>query len=138
MKRLKFSAMNKSEEWTETQFMKILQELKKNKCRDPHGLVNEIFKPKNIGQDLFNSLFKLLKKVKAELMIPEFMKHTDIHTVYKGKGEKTNISNTRAIFVVNIFRALIMKLVYETEYDNIAPNISDANVGAHNVSYNTK
>ena len=52
--RLKLSSLNKSEEWTEEQFLKILKSLKDNKSRDPHGLVNEIFKPSNIGLDLFH------------------------------------------------------------------------------------
>ena len=101
--RLIYSERNKSQSWTEEQFIKILQNLKNNKCRDPHGLVNEIFKLKNIGVDLFNSLFELLNRIKTELMIPNFMKYTDIHTVYKGKGERSSLENQRGIFIVNIF-----------------------------------
>ena len=128
-KRLKYSEKNKSENWTEAQFLKILQNLKNNKCRDPHGLVNEMLKPINIGSDLFKSLFELLKKVKTELMVPNFMKYTDIHTVYKGKGEKASLENQRGIFIVNLFRALLLKLIYVSEYENIAPCISDSNIG---------
>ena len=127
--RLIYSERNKSQSWTEEQFIKILQNLKNNKCRDPHGLVNEIFKLKNIGVDLFNSLFELLNRIKTELMIPNFMKYTDIHTVYKGKGERSSLENQRGIFIVNIFRALLFKLIYVSEYENIAPCISDSNIG---------
>ena len=127
--RLKYSETNKSQNWTENQFLKILQNLKNNKCRDPHGLVNEMFKPINIGWDLFKSLFELLKRVKSELMIPNFMKYTDIHTVYKGNGDKSSLENQRGIFIVNVFRAILLKLIYVSEYENIAPCISDSNIG---------
>ena len=34
---------NKSRDWTEKDLDTVLKSLKKNKARDPHGLVNEIF-----------------------------------------------------------------------------------------------
>ena len=83
-KRLKVVSKIKSEIWNEEFFLKTLNELKNEKSRDPHGFINELFKPKNIGKDLFYSLYELLKRVKAEQIIPNFMKFTNIHTVYKG------------------------------------------------------
>ena len=57
------------------------------------------------------------------------MKFTNIHTVYKGKGEKSNLENTRGIFIVNVFRSILLKMVYKYEYENVAPNISESNIG---------
>ena len=45
---------NKSDPWTEDDIRKVLKSLKNDKCRDPLGLVNEIFKPPTAGDDLAN------------------------------------------------------------------------------------
>ena len=42
----------KSEAWTMKELDIVLQNLKKGKCRDPQGLMNEIFKPDVIGENL--------------------------------------------------------------------------------------
>ena len=52
-KRLELAKLNKTEEWDLKKLRKILLSLKKNKSRDPHGLINEIFKPGVGGADLF-------------------------------------------------------------------------------------
>ena len=43
---------SKSKLWTLADLEKVLKKLKTNKTRDPHGLINDIFKPGVIGQDL--------------------------------------------------------------------------------------
>ena len=50
--RLKELKESKSEFWTLEELEKVLKKLKNNKTRDPHGLINEIFKPGVIGNDL--------------------------------------------------------------------------------------
>ena len=42
----------KTKMWTIDDLNKVLKGLKSNKTRDPHGLINEIFKPGVIGEDL--------------------------------------------------------------------------------------
>ena len=37
---------------------------KKNKSRDHEGLLNDIFRPEVIGEDLKNSLLKMFNKIK--------------------------------------------------------------------------
>ena len=46
----------KSLPWTKSDLEKVLYSLKNNKCRDPGGLINELFKPGVIGSDLLFSL----------------------------------------------------------------------------------
>ena len=104
--------------------------LKDNKSRDPHGLLNELFKPGVIGKDMENSLLELLNKVKMEISIPAFMHLVNIVAIYKGKGLKMDLSSDRGIFIVNIFRAVLMKMIYEDNYDKVDKNMSDSNVGA--------
>ena len=67
----------------------VLKSLKNNKCRDPAGLINEIFKPGVIGLDLQLALLDLFNKIKENMEIPDFMQWANIAQVYKN-GEKTN------------------------------------------------
>ena len=39
------------------------------------------------------------------------------------------LKNDRGIFIVNIFRAILMKMVFIDEYNDIDHNMSDSNVG---------
>ena len=56
--------------------MKMLSSLKNNKSRDPHGFINELFKPGVGGLDLVKSIL--------------FMKLVNILCIYKGKGDEMN------------------------------------------------
>ena len=105
--------MQSTTPWTKSQLRKVLKKLKENKTRDPHGLVNELFKPGVIGNDLEESLLQLLNKVKMEVSFPAFMHLVDIVAIYKGRGQKIDLANERGIFIVNIFRAILMKMIYE-------------------------
>ena len=94
----------------------ILSNLKSNKARDPHGFINELFSPGVIGSDLQLSLLQLLNKTKHEMRIPEFMKFINISSIYKNKNCKLDMNSYRGIFIVNCFRSILMKLIYQ-EYD---------------------
>ena len=130
-KRIQLVQANKSKTWTADKLMTILGKLKNKKSRDPHGIINELFKPEFIGSDLFMSLFHLLSQVKSQLIIPDFMKYANIQTVPKARSkDKYDLSNKRGIFIVNVFRSILMKLVYDDEYSTIEDNMSDSNIGA--------
>ena len=129
-RRIDYSKMQSTKPWTKSQLRKVLKKLKDNKSRDPHGLVNEIFKPGVIGNDLEESLLQLLNKVKMEVSFPTFMHLVDIVAIYKGRGQKIDLANERGIFIVNIFRAILMKMIYEDNYSTVDENMSDSNVGA--------
>ena len=62
--RLQRAKLNKSNNWTMSDLDKVLKTLKDGKCKDPAGLVNELFTYKNIGNNLKESLLTshLLKK----------------------------------------------------------------------------
>ena len=109
---------------------RVLSKLKNNKSRDPHQLIREIFKPDVIGTDLKNSMLILFNKVKLELELPVFMEIANIISIYKGKGDKLDLTNDRGIFIVNIFRSILMKLVYNDKYSIVDSNMSDSNIGA--------
>ena len=65
-----------------------------------------------------------------EISIPALMHLVNIVAIYKGRGQKIDLSNDRGIFIVNIFRAILMKMIYEYNYDKVDKNMSDSNVGA--------
>ena len=58
------------------------------------------------------------------------MKFANIVSIYKGKGSKMELENERGIFIVNIFRSIMMKIVYNDKYSIVDGNMSDSNVGA--------
>ena len=55
--------------WTKAELKKVLKKLKSNKCRDPNGMINEIF----IGVDLQMALFDLFNLCKSKMQITDFM-----------------------------------------------------------------
>ena len=58
------------------------------------------------------------------------MNVVNIHAIYKGKGEFTDIESERGIFIVSILRTLLMKMIYADKYDIIDKSMSDSNIGA--------
>ena len=128
--RLKLSKLRKSKPWTRKNLDNVLKSLKNNKSRDPHGLINELFKPGVIGHDLRNSLIILFNKVRDNCYLPEFIEWADITSLYKGKGDRLDLINDRGIFVVSVFRSILMKLIYNEKYEVIDRSMSDSNVGA--------
>ena len=120
----------KSAQWTLDDLQIVLRTLKLNKCRDPQGLLNEIFKPSVAGHDLQNSILSILNKIKDLCMVPEVIQNVNIAIIPKpGKKDLHNISNHRAIFIISILRSIIMKMLLRDEYDMIHSYMSDSSVG---------
>ena len=103
-----------------------MKSLKKNKARDPNGWINDLFKEGVAGTNLKLSMLKLFNKIKIENYIPDFMRKADIATLYKGKGDKSNLENERGIFIVSIFRSLIMRMIYQDIYSILDESMSDS------------
>ena len=61
-KRLEYSKRKKTKDWKMESLDKVLKSLKNNKSRDPHGFVNEIFKPVAFILLSHRSVNKLLDK----------------------------------------------------------------------------
>ena len=75
-------------------------------------------------------ILSLFNRIKLENFFPEFMRRSDVSTIYKGKGKKSDLNNDRGIFIVSIFRSLLMKLIYQDIYDVIDKSMSDSQVGS--------
>ena len=128
--RLELAKNQKTKPWVMSDLENALKQLKSGKCRDPEGLIREIFMLENIGEDLKQSLLVLLNKVKASGKLPAFMQNFNICAIYKGKGPITDLDSDRGIFLVSIFRTILMKMIYRDKYEIIDNSMSDSNLGA--------
>ena len=127
--RLQVAKETSSKPWTMKQLDRVLSSLKTTKARDPKGLINDLFKPGVIGLNLKKFLLTLLNKIKVKCIIPEFIEWANITSLYKGKGDRLDLTNDRGIFLVTVFRGILMRLIYNDKYDILDKNMSDSNVG---------
>ena len=72
----------------------------------------------------------MFNKIRSEKYFPSFIRKADITSLYKGKGEKCNLNIDRGIFIVSIFRSLIMKMMYRDISEIIDQSISDLQIGS--------
>ena len=113
--------------WTMYQLGRAISKLKSNKCRDPHGHVNELYK--NMGRDGLASLLEMLNYIKKELFIPTSLNLSNVSTIYKGKGSRQEVINLRGIFKLPIIRNILDRLVYFDEQDELGKNMGQYQVG---------
>ena len=115
--------------WTQEELTKVLRTLKNKKCRDPKSLINELFKPGVIGSDLQIALLDLFNICKSQMKIPDIMTWSNIVNVWKKKGDKMNIESYRGIFIINKFKAIILKLIYQDKSKIIDSHMSEFQIG---------
>ena len=75
------------------------------------------------------SLLTLLNKTKESIEIPSFFNKSNISSILKKKGDILNLEFHRGLFLVSIFKTIIMKLIYLRNYETINSNMSESNVG---------
>ena len=128
--RLGLAKENKSPPWVMKDLEDAIKELKTGKCRDPEGLIREVFKEDALGEDLKQSLLILFNKIKDNQKFPTFMQLVNISAIYKGKGDLNDLESDRGIFLVTICRTILMKMIYKDKYPIIDQSMSDSNIGA--------
>ena len=114
--RMNLANSAKSVPWTMDDLELVLKNLKHGKSRDPNGWVNDLFLNEVAGGKLKISMLRLFNKIKLENYIPDFIRKSDIATIYKWKGEKFDLENDRGIFLVTVFRSILMRLIYRDKY----------------------
>ena len=92
--------------------------------------MNSTFKPDTAGEDLRNSLLTLMNKIKETQIIPEYFQYANITSLYKNKGERSDLNNDRGIFGLVKLRQILDKLIMNDSYDRIDAKMSDSNCGA--------
>ena len=125
--RLELTRNSDYQEWTMEQLKSSISKLKSNKCRDPHGHINEIYK--NMGEHGLQSLLEMVNQIKTKLLIPEKLMLSNVSTIYKGKGSKQDVVNLRGIFKLPTIRNLLDRLVYFDERENLGPSMGQFQVG---------
>ena len=120
----------KSEPWKLEELEKVLKSLKTNKTRDPLGMINEVFKTGCAGIDLKIALIELYNGIKENQVIPEYMNHSNITTIYKQKGSKLSLNSDRGIFILTSLKRILDKLIYFDKFSHIDQNMSDSNIGS--------
>ena len=58
------------------------------------------------------------------------MQYANICAIYKGRGEVSSLDSDRGIFLVSLFRTIMMKMIYKEKYNIIDGSMSDSNIGA--------
>ena len=130
LKVMEAASNNKTDSWDMADLDIVLKKLKNNKSRDPHGLVNELFKDETAGEDLKVAILHLMNRIKDEQIYPKCLELCNISSIWKLKGPRNRFNSYRGIFRVSIFRAILDRLIYNDEYENIDSNLTDSNVGA--------
>ena len=135
LKELLWESLNKnfsevkSEPWTMKDLENSIKKLKSNKSRDPPGFVNKLFKEGNMGNDLMNALLIFYNRLKDQMEIPEFVKDSDITSIFKHRGSKEDMNNQRGIFSLTTFKKVLDYLLYNEYYDRIDKSMTDSNIG---------
>ena len=68
----------KTKDWTESDLEKALKSMKKNKTRDPHDLINELFKEGIMGKDMKLALLSVFNQIKRDQKLPTALKFANI------------------------------------------------------------
>ena len=113
--------------WTLEDLGKSLKTFKNNKARDELGYTYELFKYS--GRDLKMSLLNLLNEVKRTQTYPTIFRSSNISSIWKRKGEKSNLDNDRGIFCVNKIRSILDKIIYNDYHGTIDASMSCSNIG---------
>ena len=66
--------------------------------------------------------------MKEKNEIPEFVRVAEVSAIYKGKGNKNDLTNDRGVFIVTILRRILMKLIYLDVYAVLDKSMSDSQV----------
>ena len=120
---------NKLEDWSEADLDKVLKCLKSKQSQDSQGWANEIFCYKNIGHDLKSSLLLLCNKVKNTNEIPSFFQETLISAIPKRNKCPSKLESLCGIFLINKVCSLFMRLLYNSNIQNIEANLSNSSIG---------
>ena len=109
-----------------SQLENALKRLKTNKCRDPHGILNDIFKDGYAGYGLKDALLSFFNTVKNNLFIPDFLKWANITSIKK--TSKNSMESERGIFTLSVFKKILDNLLLNDVYNDIDSNMSDSKI----------
>ena len=71
----------------------------------------------------------MMNPMKDEIRIPDVLKMVNVTILHKRKC-KIILSNWRCIFVSNVLRTILMKMIHERTYKKVDNNMTDSQIGA--------
>ena len=92
-------------QWSKDDLEKVLKSLKNNKARDAHGHTFELFK--HGGSDLKLSILKMFNLIKVKQVYPDILTPANITSLYKKRGEKSDLNSDRSVFNVIKLRSVL-------------------------------
>ena len=107
----------------------VLGNLKVKKARDHEGFAVVLFKKDSIGTNLKKAILDLSNRIKVEKVVSKNMNEVRVTCIPK-PGSLKLLKNHRGIFNVSLLRAIVMRLIYNRNYDQIEEKFSQYSVGA--------
>ena len=106
-----------------------MKNLGQDKSRDADGYANKLFMLSVAGDDLQLAVLKMLNVIKDKQQFPEALTKCNITSLHKKKAQNY-FENYRGVFRVAVLRSILDRMMYNTCYEVIDENLTDANVGA--------
>ena len=126
---LKKTEKIKLKDWDVNDLNTVLKSLKMRQSQDTKGWSNELFCFSNIGENLKSSVLEICNHIKNSLEIPDFFKDVFISSIPKKKINPLSLEAECGIFLVNKLRSVFMRLLYNSNIEQIENNLSNANIG---------
>lgn len=96
--------------FSENELEKAMKKLKDNKCPGHDGVTNEVLKAG--GNQMKKSILKMMNWLWQHEVIPSEFKNLDIKSIYKGKGQTSDLKNHRGVCI-----GVALHKLYETMID---------------------
>ena len=84
--RVNITKSNKTEPWRMKDLKDVLKYLNNDKCRDPGGYGNELFKEDTAGSDLILGVLKLMNVIKKKQSYPHCFENYNVTALHKKKS----------------------------------------------------
>ena len=81
------------------------------------------------------SLLAMMNRVKKSQTYPSIFPPATTTSIWKKKGDKSNLDNDRGIFNVSKIRSILDKLIYNDIYEIVDSSMSSSNIGARKNRY---
>ena len=114
-----FESEQTQQEYTKDEIQEKIKSLKKKRTNDTQGWNNILIK--NAGEDVINSIAILFKKIDKQSKIPDEWEEIIIKSIYKNKGEKSDMENRRGLFMTSV----ISKLYEKVKFDRNSTKINE-------------
>jgi len=94
---------------TEEELENVIKSLKVKKAEDYYGMKNEYIKYG--GDQLKKSLLTILNEVLVTRTVPKRWSKMKIKSIYKNKGDRSDMANQRGIFLTSVTSKIFEKIL---------------------------